>query len=177
MGFNPITVLFAFILAISSIIFIIFSATSKRLPSTCLAGDASIMSKKAYGTSNIPIQENLRWNEDEGVASSICNHNRHWAEPSGYFTENPDFMNQIRAFEQEQKEDLLLNETITYYDSNTGIALFEAPIGRTWEEFIDESIAHGWYVFITCCKCLKLMNISSGHHFEMRKSNGIMFAV
>jgi len=112
--------------------------------STCIIGDASIMSQKAYGTSNVPIQENLRWSEDESKADSICNHNRHWAEPSGYFTKNSDFMNQIRAFEQEQKEDPSLKETITFYDSNTGKALYEAPIGRTWEEFISESIAHGW---------------------------------
>ena len=35
----------------------------------------------------------------------------------------------------------------TFYDSVTGKPLFRAPIGRTWEEFIDESKKHGWPSF------------------------------
>jgi len=112
--------------------------------SSCIVGDASIMSQKAYGTSDVPVQENLRWNTDGSEANSICNHNRHFAETSGYFTKNDDFMNQIRELEQQQKENPSLEETLTFYDSNTGKPLFEAPKGRTWEDFINESIKHGW---------------------------------
>lgn len=35
----------------------------------------------------------------------------------------------------------------TYYDSVTGQPLFRAPVGRTVQEFIDESKAHGWPSF------------------------------
>jgi peptide methionine sulfoxide reductase MsrB len=36
---------------------------------------------------------------------------------------------------------------ITFYDSNTGKPLFIAPKGRTMEEFLVESRAHGWPSF------------------------------
>ena len=36
---------------------------------------------------------------------------------------------------------------ITFYDSNTGMPLFFAPRGRTMEEFLVESRAHGWPSF------------------------------
>jgi len=34
-----------------------------------------------------------------------------------------------------------------YYDSVTGKLLFTAPIGRTFEEYKKESMAHGWPSF------------------------------
>merc|ERR1719247_1146210 len=40
----------------------------------------SIMSEKAHGTSDKPVQKNLRWGCDEETADRICNFNRHWAE-------------------------------------------------------------------------------------------------
>ena len=36
---------------------------------------------------------------------------------------------------------------INFYDSNTGKLLFIAPKGRTYEDFIRESKAHGWPSF------------------------------
>ena len=36
---------------------------------------------------------------------------------------------------------------VTYYDSVTGKPLFTAPKGRTWDEFHQESLAHGWPSF------------------------------
>ena len=36
---------------------------------------------------------------------------------------------------------------VTFYDSVTGIPLFHAPRGRSWQEFVDESLAHGWPSF------------------------------
>lgn len=35
----------------------------------------------------------------------------------------------------------------TYYDSVTGLPLFIAPRGRTFEEFRKESVSHGWPSF------------------------------
>ncbi len=36
---------------------------------------------------------------------------------------------------------------ISFYDSNTGKLLFTAPKGRTMDEFLAESRAHGWPSF------------------------------
>ena len=38
-------------------------------------------------------------------------------------------------------------DEITFYDSNTGKPLFVAPKGRTYDEFLKESTAHGWPSF------------------------------
>lgn len=55
---------------------------------------------------------------------------------SGYF-ETTKFMNDAKANSGE----------INFYDSNTGKLLFTAPKGRTLEEFLVESRAHGWPSF------------------------------
>ena len=44
-------------------------------------------------------------------------------------------------------KDITEGEEITFYDSNTGKALFVAPKGRTMDQFIKESRAHGWPSF------------------------------
>ncbi len=102
-------------------------------------GEESIMKKKAHGTSDTPVQQNLRWNVDRDVADRICNFNRHYAEHSGYFKTVPEFINQTN--------DIPADSEITFYDSNTGKPLFYAPRGRTMEEFIRESRNHGWPSF------------------------------
>jgi peptide methionine sulfoxide reductase MsrB len=38
-------------------------------------------------------------------------------------------------------------EEITFYDSNTGKALFVAPRGRDMDAFLKESASHGWPSF------------------------------
>ncbi len=38
-------------------------------------------------------------------------------------------------------------EEMTFYDSVTGAALFIAPRGRSKEDFLQESEAHGWPSF------------------------------
>ena len=43
----------------------------------CVLGEESIMSPKAHGSSNVPVQENLRWDCDRQVADNICNFNRY----------------------------------------------------------------------------------------------------
>lgn len=109
---------------------------SKEFPPPCVMGDESIMSKKAHGTSAVPIQENLRWDCDKETADRICNFNRHYAEYSGYFEKKTKFL-----------EDCKNNAEINFYDSNTGKLLFTAPKGRTMQEFMVESRAHGWPSF------------------------------
>mmetsp|Transcript_22438 Transcript_22438/g.48850 ORF Transcript_22438/g.48850 Transcript_22438/m.48850 type:complete len:162 (-) Transcript_22438:422-907(-) len=100
-------------------------------------GDESIMAPKAHGTSAVPVQQNLRWKCDRDTADRICNFNRHYAEHSGYF-EKTDFV--AHAKSQPDQE-------INFYDSNTGKLLFTAPRGRTMDEFLKESRAHGWPSF------------------------------
>jgi hypothetical protein len=104
-------------------------------------GSESIMSRKKHGTCNTPVQDNLRWECDKDTSDRICNFNRHYAEHSGYFLHKP--------FLDDAWEELNQNEAkeITFYDSNTGKPLFHAPRGRSWDDFVKESKAHGWPSF------------------------------
>lgn len=100
-----------------------------------IMGDESIMSPKAHGTCPNPVlapNGTMRWGCDPKVADKICCFNRHYAEHSGYW-ESTDFL----SSENGEKE-------ITFYDSVTGKPLFVAPRGRTWQQFVRESKAHGW---------------------------------
>lgn len=81
------------------------------------------------------MQANLRWGCDGEVADRICNFNRHYAERSGYW--------KTTSFLKEESD----GDEITFYDSNTGKPLFVAPKGRTYDEFLKESTAHGWPSF------------------------------
>ncbi|CAJ1969612.1 unnamed protein product [Cylindrotheca closterium] len=108
----------------------------KSFPPPCVMGDESIMAPKAHGTSAIPVQEKLRWGCDVKKADEICNFNRHYAEHSGYFEKT--------TFKKEARE---ASGPIKFYDSNTGKHLFTAPVGRTMNEFLIESSAHGWPSF------------------------------
>lgn len=47
--------------------------------------DESVMNRKAHGTCERPVMENLRWGSDWKTADKICCFNRHYAEHSGYF--------------------------------------------------------------------------------------------
>ena len=91
-------------------------------------GEESIMDQKDHGTSAMPVQENLRYGVSRKLADRISNYNRRFAELGGYFQET-SFEDVVRA----------ANGPVTFYDSNTGKALFQAPIGRSVDEFIDES--------------------------------------
>lgn len=42
----------------------------------CVPGSENIMSPKKHGTSDTPVQKNLRWNVDWNTADRICNYNR-----------------------------------------------------------------------------------------------------
>jgi len=97
------------------------------------------MSQKAHGTSDTPVQEALRWDVDQSVADKICNFNRHYAEYRGYWTST--------KFVEEATAEYKANDEVKFYDSNTGKLLFVAPKGRTFKEFMTESVTHGWPSF------------------------------
>ncbi|KAL7521149.1 hypothetical protein ACHAWX_006126 [Stephanocyclus meneghinianus] len=111
----------------------------KEYPAPCVMGDESIMSPKAHGTSETPVQKNLRWNCDYDTADRICNFNRHYAEYAGYWT-TTTFVEEARKEYEEKGE-------IMFYDSNTGKPLFVAPKGRDLNAFLKESQSHGWPSF------------------------------
>jgi hypothetical protein len=96
--------------------------------------DKELMQEKAHGTTNTPVQTNLRWSVDRAKADEICCFNRHDAEHSGYSSKTP--------FWHTEK-----GKEVTFYDSVSGKPLFVAPRGRSWEEFEKESKAHGWPSF------------------------------
>jgi len=47
---------------------------SKGFPAPAVMGEESIMSPKAHGTSETPVQKNLRWGCDHETADRICNY-------------------------------------------------------------------------------------------------------
>ena len=100
-----------------------------------ILGTEAIMSPKANGTSAVAVQPNLRFGVDAWQANQICNHNRHGAEKSGSWLSTT------------WRKDVESAGEVTYYDSNTGKALFIAPRGRTFAEFFAESKSHGWPSF------------------------------
>ncbi|KAK3239268.1 hypothetical protein CYMTET_50802 [Cymbomonas tetramitiformis] len=92
------------------------------------------MSEKAHGTSEKPVQGNLKWNCSQDTADQICNFNRHYAEYAGYW-DSTTFLKDTNG------------ELMTFYDSVTGKPLFQAPVGRSWADFVAESRSHGWPSF------------------------------
>lgn len=136
-------------------------------------GTEEMMSPKAHGTSNTPVQSDLRWGCDIDTADRICNFNRHYAEHAGYWT--------TTNFLKEGGVDQA-GET-TYFDSVTGKPLFIAPRGRTFEEFVAESKSHGWPSFrdeevvwdnVRCLKdgeCISVDGTHLGHNLPDRSGN------
>jgi hypothetical protein len=104
-------------------------------------GGEEIMEEKQHGTSEKPVQKDLRWNCDFQTADRICNFNRHYAEHSGYWQTKKEFVDTLM---EESKKG---GGPIDYFDSVTGKLLFTAPKGRTYDMFIKESMSHGWPSF------------------------------
>lgn len=111
----------------------LFSSNTGKYP---IMAEEEVMSQKAHGTSEKPVMKDLRWNCDYDTADRICNFNRHYAEYAGYW-QTTDFLKNLDKEEQ----------PIKFYDSVTGKLLFTAPIGRTMEDFVKESLSHGWPSF------------------------------
>jgi hypothetical protein len=49
-----------------------------------VVGPDSLMAPKKHGTSDTPVQQQLRYGVDVKLADKICNFNRHYAENAGY---------------------------------------------------------------------------------------------
>ena len=137
-----------------------------------ILGDESIMSQKAHGTSQTPVQKDLRYGCDQKIADKICNFNRHYAEFSGYFLKTS-------WLEEIPKN----GDPTTYYDSNSGKALFTAPVSRSFVDFLQESKAHGWPSFrdeevnwsfvrvLPDCECVSIDGTHLGHNIPDSKGN------
>lgn len=119
----------------------LFGSDTSNTQKYPVMAEESVMSKKAHGTSDRPVQSQLRWKCDFETADRICNFNRHYAEYAGYWT-TTDFLPTVQAEYQEG-----LSPPIQFYDSVTGALLFAAPVGRTLAEFLAESQKHGWPSF------------------------------
>lgn len=100
-------------------------------------GGEELMSPKAHGTTETGVQATLRWSANRAKADEICCYNRHYAEHSGYFLRTP-FEEYMRAHGE---------SPVVFYDSVTGLPLYVAPVGRSVEDFLKESRAHGWPSF------------------------------
>merc|ERR1712238_170171 len=108
------------------------SSASSKYP---IMADESVMSQKSHGTSESPVQKDLRWNCDNDTADRICNFNRHYAEHAGYWS-TTDYLKEVdRA------------APTKYFDAVTGNHLFTAPVGRDMEAYLNESNSHGWPSF------------------------------
>ena len=147
----------------------VWNTENQRLPRL---GGSIIMRPKAHGTTERPVQKNLRWGCDRRKADIICSFNRHRAEPSGYWKRTL-FVMEVR----------LWKKPCTFYDSVSGLPLFTAGVGRTFEEFAKETEKHGWPSFrdaevhwdnVRCLKSGEAVSISGthlGHNIPDSKGN------
>jgi peptide methionine sulfoxide reductase MsrB len=147
------------------------STSAGKLP---ILAEESVMSPKQHGTSEKPVQSQLRWDCDFQTADRICNFNRHYAEYAGYWT-TTSFLKYI-------KEE---NPTgpIDFYDSVTGKLLFTAPVGRSMQDFLVESQKHGWpsfrdeevnWDYVRCLRngeCISTTGTHLGHNLPDSKGN------
>ena len=135
-------------------------------------GDESLMAQKGHGTSKQPVQDDLMYGCDTKLADKICNFNRHYAEHAGYFLKT-------RWLKEIDKS----GEATTYYDANSGKSLFYAPVGRSFQDFLQESIAHGWPSFrdeevnwnfvrvLRDGECVSVDGTHLGHNIPDKKGN------
>eukprot|EP00808_Paulinella_micropora_P015364 g14165.t1 len=137
-----------------------------------IVGPESIMSQKDHGTCPTAVQKPLRWHLDNDLADRICCFNRHYAEHSGFFTLQREFLDEVGN-----------SDKINFYDPVTGDHLFTAPIGRSWNEFLVESQKHGWPSFrdeevvwdnVRCLRNGEAVSVSGthlGHNIPDGKGN------
>lgn len=93
----------------------------------------------AFGSCPSEVQQSLRWGSDRSTGNRICCHNSRYAERAGYWL--------TTSFLKAQREPTRASAEVTFYDSVTGLPLFVAPRGRSWQDFVAESRAHGWPSF------------------------------
>ena len=108
------------------------------LSAEVLAASAAGQRQQCYGFDPQPDLVNFLGAElDYSTADRICCHNHRFAEYKGYL-EAPE----VRLFDR-----LDPSKEHVWYDSVCGLPLFVAPRGRTFDEFKEESIHHGWPSF------------------------------
>lgn len=98
-----------------------------------------LMAKKSHGTCEKPPGRQLRWGCSHNLADRICCFNRHYAEHSGYW-ESTSFLKNIERYMKDSGE-------VTFFDSVSQKPLFVVPNGRSVQDFLNESLAHGWPSF------------------------------
>jgi len=130
--------------------------------SECTAVAATVVEKKARkpgfngeDTCSGPVQSNLRYDmsktiqdttlpfplaANESLATGICCDSAYapYAEPQ--FTFNRTDVDLFGTLKKAKGP-------VTFYDSVCGIPLFRAPIGRSFDDFMAETIEHGWPSF------------------------------
>ena len=101
---------------------------------------------------------------------------RHYAEYAGYW-QSTEFVKYAREHAQKT------SDPIEFYDSVTGVLLFKAPVGRSMEDFLKESVSHGWPSFrdeeanwehVRCLKdgeCVSTTGTHLGHNLPDRSGN------
>ena len=106
------------------------------------------------------------------IRFDLQNFNRHYAEYAGYW-QTTDF---LKNLDNEEKP-------IKFYDSVTGKHLFTAPVGRTMEDFVKESLSHGWpsfrdqevnWDYVRCLKdgeCISSTGTHLGHNLPDGSGN------
>jgi len=95
---------------------------------------------------------------DYELADRICCHNHRFAEPRGYHEwPEVDFYSKLDPTAEH-----------VFYDSVCGIPLFVAPRGRTFEEFVEESVHHGWPSFRPAELVSENVIIHAGGRMESR---------
>lgn len=104
-------------------------------------GKEDIMSPKSHGTSDAPVQSELLYGVSNNLADRITNYNRRFAEQAGYFV-STSLEDTIRNHVEKTG-----GQPLAFYDSVTGKPLFVAPVGRSVDQFLEESKIHGWPSF------------------------------
>ena len=113
------------------------TSSSSRRPHSMFFG----LSSSFCSATPSKVSSPLRWaepstaNDRAATADRICCRNHDYAEWSGSWTAS-SFPKRLAA-----------GETITFYDVASHLPLYRAPIGRTFDEFFEESGAHGWPSF------------------------------
>ena len=116
------------------------TAGSGLVAVTPAAGAAASPALPAFGSCPSEAQRPLRWGSEREIANRICCHNSVYAEHGGYWKTTTFLASEGSARSGPASE-------VTFYDSVTGLALFVAPRGRSWEDFVAESTAHQWPSF------------------------------
>lgn len=103
-----------------------------------MAPTAASSGEQCYGYTPMPsISTYLGAELSYSTAERICCDNHRYAEYRGY----------LAAPEVDLFGKLDANSETVFYDSVCGLPLFIAPRGRSFEEFKEESLKHGWPSF------------------------------